>query len=156
MDGISSLPLILNRTLALYLLSSPCKFLISQVGWQKSLGCSWNSGWPCKKSRSIPFLGFLYSDFLEFGFETVVDDLLSNVNWLIPLVIGLFNISLLSLELHFSPCCGEAILFEPTAILGFKLNGGDTMRTTRLGTEFIKIRVRNRLTADGGKSVMTI
>lgn len=48
---------------------------------------------------------------------------------------------------------GEALLFAPTAIVGLNSDSG-RIETTRLGTEFIKLRVRNRLTTDGGKSVM--
>ena len=49
---------------------------------------------------------------------------------------------------------GEALLFAPTAIVGLRLDSNGSTETKRLGTEFIKIRVRNRLTEDGGKSVM--
>lgn len=48
----------------------------------------------------------------------------------------------------------DAILFAPTAIVGFRLDIGNTIKIRRLGTEFTKIRGRNRLTADGEKSVM--
>jgi hypothetical protein len=44
---------------------------------------------------------------------------------------------------------GEALLFAPSAILN--LNSDEPKR---LGTRFVKIRVRNRLTTDGGQSVM--
>ncbi|KAH6675878.1 hypothetical protein B0J14DRAFT_691998 [Halenospora varia] len=49
---------------------------------------------------------------------------------------------------------GEALLFAPTAIVSLSLGSGSMIEATRLGTGFIKIRVRNRLTTDGGKSVM--
>jgi hypothetical protein len=48
---------------------------------------------------------------------------------------------------------GEALLFAPTAMVGTNKCGLDT---TKLGTGFLEIRVRNRLTLDGGKSVMAI
>ena len=46
---------------------------------------------------------------------------------------------------------GEALLFSPTAMMEIE-NG----RVQRLGTEFIKMRTRKRVTKDGGKSVMGI
>ncbi|RDL33071.1 Uncharacterized protein BP5553_08510 [Venustampulla echinocandica] len=51
---------------------------------------------------------------------------------------------------------GEALLFAPTAIVGLNFVSDSTTATKTLGTDFIKIRVRNRLTTDGGKSVMAI
>jgi hypothetical protein len=48
---------------------------------------------------------------------------------------------------------GEALLFAPSAIVGQELVNGKFV-TTKLGAGFLKIRVRNRLTTDGGQSVM--
>ncbi|KAI9826625.1 MAG: hypothetical protein M1832_006221 [Thelocarpon impressellum] len=49
---------------------------------------------------------------------------------------------------------GEALLFSPSAMVALDTGeGGDTM-ARRLGAGYLKIRVRARVTADGGKSVM--
>lgn len=51
---------------------------------------------------------------------------------------------------------GEALLFSPSAIIavdnGARKTGTDGLK--RLGAGFLKIRIRSRLTTDGGKSVM--
>lgn len=49
---------------------------------------------------------------------------------------------------------GEALLFSPSAVVGVDGLGKKGLR--RLGATFLKIRVRSRLTTDGGKSVMAI
>jgi len=49
---------------------------------------------------------------------------------------------------------GEALLFAPAAIIGLNMNDDKTTETKRLSTRYLKITVRNRLTDDGGKSVM--
>lgn len=49
---------------------------------------------------------------------------------------------------------GEALLFSPSAMIGLGGAGKDRERLKRLGSEYVKIRVRSRLTTDGGKSVM--
>ena len=49
---------------------------------------------------------------------------------------------------------GEAFLFAPTAIIGMTSDSGSQTDVKKLGTEFMKIRVRNRFTMDGGKSQM--
>lgn len=50
---------------------------------------------------------------------------------------------------------GQALLFSPSAMLGIK---GDRDKTTlevqKLGTGYLKIQVRKRLTADGGRSIL--
>lgn len=46
---------------------------------------------------------------------------------------------------------GEALLFSPSAVMGVDVVGGEGRR---LGTGYLKIRVRARITEDGGKSVM--
>lgn len=48
---------------------------------------------------------------------------------------------------------GEALLFSPTALTTIERSHG-TEIAKPLGNDFIKINVRNRLTADGGKSIM--
>lgn len=49
---------------------------------------------------------------------------------------------------------GEALLFSPSAMIG--VEGGGNLGFTRLGMGFLKVRVRTRLTTDGGKSVMAL
>lgn len=67
---------------------------------------------------------------------------------------------------------GEALLFAPSAIVGVekkdavagkiqsvfgmdaKVKSGEEVETRRLGVGYLKIKIRARLTADGGKSVM--
>ena len=46
---------------------------------------------------------------------------------------------------------GEALLFSPTAMMEVKND-----KVERLGTEFVKMRTRKRVTKDGGKSVMGV
>ena len=46
---------------------------------------------------------------------------------------------------------GEALLFSPTAMMEVK-----DSKVERLGTEFVKMRTRQRVTQDGGKSVMGV
>ena len=51
---------------------------------------------------------------------------------------------------------GEALLFSPSAVIGV-IEGADEDvedRLVKLGAAYLKIRVRSRLTADGGRSVM--
>lgn len=48
---------------------------------------------------------------------------------------------------------GEALLFSPSAVVGVSGNGSGY---TRLGTDYLKVRVRSRLTTDGGRSVLAI
>ncbi|KAK0103054.1 hypothetical protein ONS95_000769 [Cadophora gregata] len=49
---------------------------------------------------------------------------------------------------------GHALLFCPAAMIGLtRKNDGET-ETERLGSGYLKIRIRNRLTTDGGRSVM--
>ena len=45
---------------------------------------------------------------------------------------------------------GEALLFAPSALLGW--SDGDISKT--LGSELLKVRVRKRFTRDGGKSIV--
>jgi hypothetical protein len=49
---------------------------------------------------------------------------------------------------------GEALLFSPSALID--VAGSDVSGFKRLGISFLKIRLRTRLTADGGKSVMAL
>lgn len=49
---------------------------------------------------------------------------------------------------------GEALLFAPSAIIGIeKMEGGDA-ELKRLGVGYMKIKIRARITDDGGKSVL--
>ena len=47
---------------------------------------------------------------------------------------------------------GEALLFSPSAMIN--VEGGGIPVFARLGMDFLKVRVRTRITTDGGKSVM--
>ncbi len=49
---------------------------------------------------------------------------------------------------------GEALLFSPSAMVGLERSPAGKTMMTRLGAAYMKVRVRKRLTADGGKSVM--
>ena len=50
---------------------------------------------------------------------------------------------------------GEAFVFAPSAMLGVDDQGGvGSPQTLKLGTQYIKLRVRNRVTTDGGKSIL--
>lgn len=47
---------------------------------------------------------------------------------------------------------GEALLFAPSALMA--LGDGDKWGLQKLGAGYLKIRIRKKLTADGGMSVM--
>ena len=49
---------------------------------------------------------------------------------------------------------GEGLLFAPTAVIALNTKTDGSTKTESLGNGYLKIRVRNRLTDDGGKSVM--
>jgi hypothetical protein len=49
---------------------------------------------------------------------------------------------------------GEALLFAPSAILSKREEGRDTL--FQLSSSLLKIKMRNRLTWDGGKSVVCV
>ena len=50
---------------------------------------------------------------------------------------------------------GEALLFSPSMMLTVNEGeGGTVLRTEKLGMGYLKMRVRNRVTADGGRSIM--
>ena len=50
---------------------------------------------------------------------------------------------------------GEALLFSPSMMLTVSEGeGGAVLRTEKLGMGYLKMRVRNRVTADGGRSIM--
>lgn len=55
---------------------------------------------------------------------------------------------------------GEALLFSPAAMLdlvvGNVREGVAGKVATKLGMQYIKMRVRKRLTADGGKSILAV
>lgn len=49
---------------------------------------------------------------------------------------------------------GEALLFSPSAMVGIERAPTGEIGMKRLGAAYLKVRVRKRLTTDGGKSVM--
>lgn len=50
---------------------------------------------------------------------------------------------------------GEALVFSPSAMLGVdSRDGSGSPRMLKLGTRYIKVRVRQRITADGGRSIL--
>ena len=49
---------------------------------------------------------------------------------------------------------GEALCFAPSAIIGVEKSSGGGVKTKRLGKDYLKIKVRERVTKDGGKSIM--
>lgn len=49
---------------------------------------------------------------------------------------------------------GEALIFSPSAMIDADVASGGSSGYVRLGTGFLKVRVRMRLTTDGGKSVL--
>ena len=54
---------------------------------------------------------------------------------------------------------GQALLFSPTAMLDLVKQNSERVSTAtaeKLSTKYIKIRVRKRLTADGGQSLMAV
>ncbi|KAI6712935.1 hypothetical protein B2J93_1770 [Marssonina coronariae] len=55
---------------------------------------------------------------------------------------------------------GEALLFAPSAVVGVKSEAGEAgvarIELKKLGTEYMQVKIRNRVTHDGGKSVMAI
>lgn len=50
---------------------------------------------------------------------------------------------------------GEALLFSPTAIIRAPKGAHGNQDVQRLGAGYLKIKVRSRLTEDGGKSVLS-
>lgn len=52
---------------------------------------------------------------------------------------------------------GQALLFSPSAMLDVVGGpGGNGKRGRPLGTGYVKMRIRDRLTVDGGKSIMAV
>lgn len=50
---------------------------------------------------------------------------------------------------------GEALVFSPSAILGVNdENGSRKPMMVKLGTEYLKVLIRNRTTTDGGRSIL--
>ncbi|KAL2060864.1 hypothetical protein VTL71DRAFT_8916 [Oculimacula yallundae] len=49
---------------------------------------------------------------------------------------------------------GNALLFSPSAMIGLKQDSSGKPEIKRLGSGYMKITVRNRLTTDGGMSIM--
>lgn len=49
---------------------------------------------------------------------------------------------------------GEALMFSPSAMVDADMTDDGTPKYFRLGTGFLKVRVRTRLTTDGGKSIL--
>ncbi|TVY83558.1 hypothetical protein LSUE1_G003602 [Lachnellula suecica] len=64
-----------------------------------------------------------------------------------PTIVKIFN-DIVKLKV------GEALLFSPSAIIGVDKSSRGAAALQRLGAGYLKIRVRSRLTTDGGKSVM--
>jgi len=50
---------------------------------------------------------------------------------------------------------GEALILSPSAMLGIPAKGSSPSKVERLGTGYLVIKVRERLTEDGGKSVVS-
>ncbi|RAH70357.1 uncharacterized protein BO66DRAFT_451249 [Aspergillus aculeatinus CBS 121060] len=51
---------------------------------------------------------------------------------------------------------GEALLFSPSAIIKASASEAGDLKFHRLGAEHLRIRVRQRITSDGGKSVLSL
>jgi hypothetical protein len=55
---------------------------------------------------------------------------------------------------------GQALLFSPTAMLGVERRvdgeGKETLKAEKLGMRYVEMRVRQRLTVDGGKSITAL
>ncbi|KAL4912606.1 hypothetical protein BDW62DRAFT_216217 [Aspergillus aurantiobrunneus] len=51
---------------------------------------------------------------------------------------------------------GEALIFSPSAIVGASGPGGGRITFTRLGSGRVHVKIRQRLTCDGGKSVISL
>lgn len=49
---------------------------------------------------------------------------------------------------------GEALLFAPSAIVGLNEQNDGAEKTRKLGTDYLRVRVRGRITHDGGRSTM--
>lgn len=47
---------------------------------------------------------------------------------------------------------GEALLFSPSAVIRYK----EGKVPVKLGMDWLKVRIRERITVDGGKSVLAI
>ncbi|KAJ5873621.1 uncharacterized protein N7473_013180 [Penicillium subrubescens] len=50
---------------------------------------------------------------------------------------------------------GEALLFSPSAVVSVTPKQADSLGMSRLGSGYVKIKIRDRLTEDGGKSVLS-
>ena len=53
---------------------------------------------------------------------------------------------------------GEALLFSPAAMLdvGVHSGNGEVLEPKKLGSRYVKMRVRKRLTTDGGRSILAV
>jgi hypothetical protein len=51
---------------------------------------------------------------------------------------------------------GEALVFCPSAMVNVDEDGEEGMKITCLGMEHLKVRIRKRLTQDGGRSIMAV
>ena len=50
---------------------------------------------------------------------------------------------------------GEAFIFSPSAMLGvIDEDGNGSPKMVKMGTQYMKVRVRNRTTRDGGRSIL--
>jgi hypothetical protein len=50
---------------------------------------------------------------------------------------------------------GEALLFSPSAVICVTPKQADSLGMIRLGSGYVKIKIRDRLTEDGGRSVLS-
>ena len=51
--------------------------------------------------------------------------------------------------------CGQALLFSPSAVIGLtSVPGSEQLGSVKLGMKYLHIGTRQRITVDGGKSVM--
>ena len=52
---------------------------------------------------------------------------------------------------------GQALVFSPSGMLGVDCQDENgSPRMLKLGTQYVKVRVRKRTTADGGRSMLAI
>jgi len=50
---------------------------------------------------------------------------------------------------------GEALLFSPSAVIGNSAESGMDGIVRKLGPGYLEVKIRKRLTEDGGKSVVS-
>ena len=86
----------------------------------------------------------------EDGSASSVDD--SSDDGVEPLMLGSSNPTLELFSWIVRLRIGEAFVFAPSAVIGVDRSG----EVKRLGHGALKVRIRNRVTEDGGKSVMAV